>query len=780
MSARSSCWSHSPYPRVARGLEVLVCALLLVGSGTAQTVYYVDASGGDDSNTGTSESDPWQTIEQVNAASLVPGDQVLFKRGELWREILVVPASGSVGSPITFAAYGSGPRPRITCTQDIGGSPETFDLYEDYVAENADFEVWTGGLPAPWEVVAGGTGSLSEEADPAHVQHGARAARLEKDGSNSLVAYNYMEYRAGMRYTVRFFAKGAVGGEGIGIRKRYFDGSTRWDCQTDLDADGFHDRWSTSVTQSETYTLTARYQEYEYRFQAGVQGGAQLRFELNTANSQVWIDNVRAYPEWTPHARLADVYGLHWYGGAYGSKVWNEFRMAGARLHVVDLGPAWSIANNTRAHFSDHDIGYSSKKYVFWLRDDSGSPRDTRELIEAAGDPHSVLASARSNLVLRDLDVFGACADDDRSIPIGALVLDGCRQVLVKDCIVSLARAHALSARNCREFTFRGNEVHQSGGWGLNASIDSCAGLITNNTVHDCGNAKQDDNDGHGIGMHTADHTWVIYNDLYANGAGGSLTDPVDGYMKQALTLHDCTDCFIGYNNVHDNYRGGIDISGSCSDIVVAYNLVHGNGLGPPSSRGSKHSGIQVTINQVTTDTPKTSRRHRIFNNVVAGNDFQNGGALDGAIYFLSGKNCVLEDVQVFNNITFANVGGYELSRQTFDGGTIISADLDHNLYYRPGETDIIKWTGGVQDWATYHVTNGNEPSSLSLDPLFSDATSGDYRVDSTSPAWETGTFVGIFRDYAGTWVPQRLLPEMGAFEVPHGAPGQRRPCRSR
>jgi hypothetical protein len=40
----------------------------------AGTTYYLDAEGGDDSNSGTSEAKPWATIDKANALDLDPGD----------------------------------------------------------------------------------------------------------------------------------------------------------------------------------------------------------------------------------------------------------------------------------------------------------------------------------------------------------------------------------------------------------------------------------------------------------------------------------------------------------------------------------------------------------------------------------------------------------------------------------------------------------------------------------------------------------------------------------
>lgn len=75
-------------------------------------MYYVDATSGNDNWTGTlpdtqGTDGPWKTVTKVNISSFLPGDSVLFKCGETWREQLVIPSSGMAGSPITFGQYGS-------------------------------------------------------------------------------------------------------------------------------------------------------------------------------------------------------------------------------------------------------------------------------------------------------------------------------------------------------------------------------------------------------------------------------------------------------------------------------------------------------------------------------------------------------------------------------------------------------------------------------------------------------------------------------------------------
>ena len=83
--------------------------------------FYVDATGGSDAAAGTSPAAAWQTIAKVNGEAFVPGDSILFKRGEVWREQLTVPSSGSSTNPITFGAYNSGNKPVINGADIITG-----------------------------------------------------------------------------------------------------------------------------------------------------------------------------------------------------------------------------------------------------------------------------------------------------------------------------------------------------------------------------------------------------------------------------------------------------------------------------------------------------------------------------------------------------------------------------------------------------------------------------------------------------------------------------------
>jgi len=99
--------------RISTILAVILVLFCLIQSAQA-TTYYIDATNGSDGSNGLSPETAWKIISKVNSMSFNPGDSILFKRGEIWREQLTVPSSGSAGNPITFGAYGSGDLPKIT------------------------------------------------------------------------------------------------------------------------------------------------------------------------------------------------------------------------------------------------------------------------------------------------------------------------------------------------------------------------------------------------------------------------------------------------------------------------------------------------------------------------------------------------------------------------------------------------------------------------------------------------------------------------------------------
>ncbi|MBN2196500.1 MAG: right-handed parallel beta-helix repeat-containing protein [Polyangiaceae bacterium] len=96
----------------------------------AARTFYVSSSTGRDTDDGLSEDTALATVAAVNALELVPGDQVLFRCGDVWRgEQLVITDSGEACQHIVFGSY---PRtcedqPILSGSQPISGWVEQGD-----------------------------------------------------------------------------------------------------------------------------------------------------------------------------------------------------------------------------------------------------------------------------------------------------------------------------------------------------------------------------------------------------------------------------------------------------------------------------------------------------------------------------------------------------------------------------------------------------------------------------------------------------------------------------
>jgi len=121
-------------------MKTRLCLLFLIILPLAHAADYYVSNSGNDQDSGISTGSPWQTIVKVNSMTFSPGDTISFNAGDVWRETLIVPSSGSSGNPITFTRYGSGSNPTIYRT-------EIFNSWElpggDYTANN----IYRGSIP---------------------------------------------------------------------------------------------------------------------------------------------------------------------------------------------------------------------------------------------------------------------------------------------------------------------------------------------------------------------------------------------------------------------------------------------------------------------------------------------------------------------------------------------------------------------------------------------------------------------------------------------------------
>ena len=121
--------------KILASVLVVFGLFFLLSTDTLATDYYVDPDI-TDTNVGSATPDfttynpttflttggsdsVYKTIADINACSFSAGDNIYFKKGEVWRENLTIPSSGSSGNPIVFGSYGSSSSNPIITGADI-------------------------------------------------------------------------------------------------------------------------------------------------------------------------------------------------------------------------------------------------------------------------------------------------------------------------------------------------------------------------------------------------------------------------------------------------------------------------------------------------------------------------------------------------------------------------------------------------------------------------------------------------------------------------------------
>jgi hypothetical protein len=135
---------------------ILIFALIVSGVCRAQTYYVNTSSSGSGDGTTQQLSGPhaaWKNINEISG--LLPGDSVLFHRGDIWATALYILVSGEPGNVIIFGAYGSGEDPLIDVSTNIYGVPAIGLFGTDYL-EIKNFRLKGSGGSAAFMMAAWG------------------------------------------------------------------------------------------------------------------------------------------------------------------------------------------------------------------------------------------------------------------------------------------------------------------------------------------------------------------------------------------------------------------------------------------------------------------------------------------------------------------------------------------------------------------------------------------------------------------------------------------------
>ena len=87
-------------------LLVIILSTLFITSYSNNTIYYIDAENGDDSNSGHSPNAAWAGLDKVNQTDFKPGDKVLLANGSKFNGSLILEnCLGTIEQPIVFSNY---------------------------------------------------------------------------------------------------------------------------------------------------------------------------------------------------------------------------------------------------------------------------------------------------------------------------------------------------------------------------------------------------------------------------------------------------------------------------------------------------------------------------------------------------------------------------------------------------------------------------------------------------------------------------------------------------
>ena len=311
-----------------------------------------------------------------------------------------------------------------------------------------------------------------------------------------------------------------------------------------------------------------------------------------------------------------------------------------------------------------------------------------------------------------------------------------------------------LDAASSNNAQISNNRVYNVTQYGIRFS--GSGAQVYNNSVHDNGTI--------GLYMSSSNNAHVYSNTIYAHTSGYYNTGAGSGIYIDGSSSNNA----IYRNNIYRNYVGiEVTLPSGTSGNQIYYNIVRDS-----------------TVNDMDlSNEPSSANPTNEFNNTV----IHNPSGSNVPPYTGHGMSIQLngQKVKYANNVI--------IIRQTADNnqgmciaGPYIQAWTDYNWYYDAtsghnahlGKIDttnydtLSSWKATAQ--ANSRITDLNgvsasaESNSLSGDPRINDLNGYDFTLQSSSPAIDAGSDVGLATDYAGN--PIYGAPDIGAYEYqpPH------------
>ena len=747
--------------------------------------YYVSTDG-DDSNDGLSVAAPWQTLSQIesfsNSVGFEPGDTILFRRGDIWREQFSFHSDGTSENPITFGAYGSGDNPVLSASLQV----ETFASLADTEAADGLFtDGFESGNTDIYNSVTVADGNVATTSSDV-VNNGVYAfktifgggssnqnSRLNKnvDSSDDVYAraYFYLDDEFDLASSDQRFDILMLR-EGTGDRRA---------------------RVSLSQADSGEFYLTGRLEEPFATIYEGTPGEIQrgewfsieVRYKGNDASGggvEFWLNNVSLASNYSYNTNGLRVDRVEIGASSSGqteptegsvlyiddikvdtAPVGNFVPAGPAEIYAVDVLSFWTprqvlvdgghLAN--AASYADMTAGTfyhseSGDRLYVWLLDDA----DPNEALVEVGRFTSVSTlENRSHLVFNNLTFSG-----NNTVSFGALTIDNSSYIAVANSVFENNFGTGLLMRNNSTFnrvstsTFLANS--RPFGGAVRIDTGSSDNIVEYNTMS---GLVAGERTGSGIYVRgdasESSRNILRYNRVYDMFDSGiyitTNANENEVYGNVIYQIDDHEAGTVGGNGIHignvagggDPYSHGNKIFNNIVYDVATHgislregthsNLVYNNtvfdvGVNRGEVSGNEASGSGINLHSTSQTTETGPSNNRIFNNVVS--------------------TCATRCLNVDNHAVAA-------------GGNV----ADYNIYYQPSPSHIlVRWdTTQYTSLEPFQTATGQDTHSTSTDPLFVNQEEANFSLESTSPARDTATST-LGAAYRFAFSPEASVPD--------------------
>jgi len=683
----------------------------------------------------------FKTIADINAFStLQPGDSVLFRKGQTWREQLAIPASGTNGNNITFGSFGAGSKPIISGGDVLSGwSASSLTQSISYTNTNQRVNL----------------GNVSSQV----IQVNKLVASLDA----CITGVEINSYRVG---TPVGNVYGVIYSDSSGPSTLLATGSN-------VDAGAI-----TSNTAGETITSTF---SSCYNVTSGTTYYVGFAKSFDTSSSD--------YVRFSAYSSIVAPFSGEYKYTPWASNPWQ------LSLSITTSTPYPNVYINSAAHpagdefirvaLFDGSFGYRSRSVNELTSEKTWYTDGTDIYIYSVSDPNTLYTSPGVEISKRR---YGVDFNGKEYILIDGLEVDTCNWTNFKLGTLGNNTVQKSSANYGGFYNYHSAAANTSitniqlidnysshaggSGYSLNVATNQTPNnyLFRGNTSYRDGilgayfNEASDENNTYywSSGFHIFGVSGAVFEDNTVSYSG--IRD--DGYIPNLAVGNLPTG-----NGLWLDYMRGTNLT---NGNIVRYNKTHNNGgyglfnekgaynsfyhnLSYNNAKDGLHtdmdtgggSGAFVTENVYYNNTVYNNTRYGIYN--------------EGDYSLVAGSNT---NNTYKNNISVGNGTNLRVENGGENDGTYGSGNIYTYNALGAESTGFIYYGSAKNTYSAFESAYGSPTHSVQNDSLL--ISSSDFRLQATSPAINAGVDVGLTTDYLNN--PIFGLPDIGAYEYIGGS----------